>query len=202
MSKSKTKGANVILAVTTVLLCGSVVINVELAERLRRANFRQEISELDRKLSPGDMVLDIEAREMNGTPTIYFYADSEDERPTILYVFSPTCGWCTKNLANLQALSESTSNDYRFVAISISDKGLEEYTAAQKWRFPILRNPTVATFLSHKFGPTPQTIIVSKDRRIVKNWLGAYSSDIKADIENFFNTKLPGVTNEDLVALE
>lgn len=47
---------------------------------------------------------------------------------------------------------------------------------------------------NYKFGGTPQTLVVSADGHVIKNWTGAYSGSLKTEIEGFFQIELPGLT--------
>ncbi|MEO7658773.1 MAG: TlpA disulfide reductase family protein [Pyrinomonadaceae bacterium] len=179
------------LALALVLLVGSVILNVALAEKLRGANNRLSKMAAETSVAIGDALPDIEAKNLDGTSASYSY--SKDRHPTVLYVFSPSCGWCEKNFENIKALSEQKGDDYRFIGISISNKNLLEYVAKQNLRFPVLMDPSPNTVLAYKLGGTPQTIVVSKEGKAVKNWNGAYMKNLQRDVENYFQVKLPGV---------
>lgn len=45
-------------------------------------------------------------------------------------------------------------------------------------------------------GATPQTV-VSREGRVVKNWIGAFGPNSQADVEEFFGVQLPGLTVSD-----
>jgi hypothetical protein len=44
---------------------------------------------------------------------------------------------------------------------------------------------------------TPQTIIISPDGRVMKNWVGAYGESLRPEVEAYFGIKLPGLTAGD-----
>jgi len=84
----------------------------------------------------------------------------EIERPTLLYVFSPSCGWCKKNEDKIKALTSQTGNTIRIIGISLSPDGLGEYVAR---RFPPVKviKPDEQTIAAYKLSGTPETILVS-----------------------------------------
>lgn len=187
---SKSSGSFYLLVLASALLIGSVIINVVLAEKLRAINGKLSKVESEAILSIGDVVPDLEAENFDGTPFNSLYSD--DKRSTVLYVFSTTCVWCTKNLKNMQALYEGKGTDYRFIGISMSSKGLGEYVAQHKWNFPVVTDPSPGTMLAYKLGGTPQTIIISNNGKVLKNWSGAYMNSIEREVEGYFQIKLPG----------
>ena len=60
----------------------------------------------------GTIVPTISAKDMDGAD-VRLNWDS-DYRPTVVYFFAPTCGWCARNLANIKRLIEMRHLDYRF----------------------------------------------------------------------------------------
>lgn len=95
----------------------------------------------------------------------------EIERPTLLYVFSPSCGWCKKNEDNIKALASQTGNTIRIIGISLSPDGLDEYVAN---RFPPVKviKPDVRTITAYKLSGTPETILVSSEGVVLRVWKG------------------------------
>lgn len=45
-------------------------------------------------------------------------------------------------------------------------------------------------------GPTPHTILISPDGKVIKNWIGSFEGNYKKDIEQYFNLTLPGVPTD------
>jgi hypothetical protein len=115
-----------------------------------------------------------------------------DSRTTVLYVFSPSCQWCRRNLPNIGTLVKEQSFVYRFVGLSLSDIGLAEFVAQGRLPFPIYR-PSQEGRASLGLGSTPETIVVSRNGTVLKAWLGAYASPRLRDVEGFFRVKLPGL---------
>lgn len=103
----------------------------------------------------------------------------------------PQCGWCSRNLENLKVIQSSLSEKYRIVGLTMSDDDIEKYLMENHLYFPVFKNPSEDSKLSLRLGGTPQTIVISTDGKIIKNWRGAYSSNQKQDIENFFNASFP-----------
>jgi hypothetical protein len=61
------------------------------------------------------------------------------------------------------------------------------------FRFPVYMRLSADTLQAYKLGGTPQTLVISGEGRVQKNWMGAYNGATKTDIETFFRIKLPDV---------
>jgi hypothetical protein len=183
--KSKRIGLIIIMSV---LLASSGVVNILLAREVSslRLAFQSR-----GELGIGDSVQPIIAHSLDGTPaTITF---SGHALPTILYVFSPQCVWCTRNFDNIKAIENGVKGKYRFIGLSMSTISLEEYITGNNLSFQVYKEPDPRSIIDFKLSGTPQTLVISQDGKIVKNWYGAYSGDQKMDVEKFFGTSLPGV---------
>jgi hypothetical protein len=119
--------------------------------------------------------------------------DFNDSRTTVLYILSPSCGWCRKNEANIKTVSAAAASRFRFVGLSLVSTNLKEYVAEGHAPFPVfaLQSPEQAAKLG--FGSTPTTLIVGPGNRVEKVWLGAYMRGNEKPIEQFFGVRLPGL---------
>jgi len=115
--------------------------------------------------------------------------------PTIVYVFSPQCGWCERNWPSFRALAERVRGPYRVVALSLTSRGLAEHIEGLDLSFPVYFNPAPESQAAYRMGTTPQTLVVSASGRVERVWVGAYAGSVKEDVERFFNVTLPAVTN-------
>lgn len=116
--------------------------------------------------------------------------------PTLLYVMSPSCSWCTRNLNNLRALIDQSKNKYRVVAISVTADGLTEYAAKNRLTGPqveLVFNVSEDVLRTQALTSTPQTLLVSPEGKLIKRWQGAYVVS-QAEIEKTLGVQLPGVT--------
>jgi hypothetical protein len=114
--------------------------------------------------------------------------------PTVLYIFSPTCGWCARNLSNIRALAAARSSSFRFIGLSLSGPKLKDYAANTRLGFPIFEIKSYAAIKGLPLGGTPQTLVVSPTGRVIKNWPGAFMGDQETQVEEYFGVKLPGLS--------
>ena len=94
----------------------------------------------------------------------------------------------------MKTLANNLKGTYRFATISLSEDKLQEYIAEQDFQFPVYAGRTPKTVMAYKLGGTPQTMVLSSDGRVQKNWMGAYAGETKSEIESYFNIQLPDIT--------
>ena len=88
-------------------------------------------------------------------------------------------------------MARAVDGNYRFATIALSEEDLAKYITNNDFRFPVYTRLNVETVQSYKLGGTPQTIVISGDGHVQKNWMGAYLGATKTEVETFFGTKLP-----------
>lgn len=174
-------------SILTALLVCSVVLNVLLALKVR------EVLELSRLLRlkldspvlvPGSIAPAFSAKEINDKKIFLNYADSE--HPTVIYLFSPNCHWCDQNLENIRALANTTHDRFRFVGISLTDGDLQNYLTQNQMPFHVYHSPPDEVKVVYGLNSTPSTIVISPGGKILQYWRGAYSEELKLEIEEFF----------------
>jgi peroxiredoxin len=179
-------------SILTMLVCCSVILNLFLAREVRKLRNTATLLAETRKLNLNDVAQPLETVDLQGRPFSISYADSS--LPTVLYIFTPDCHWCARNLENINGLAEQVKDRYRLIGISINGDGLGEYLAQNKLNFPVYHSPSDASRLAYDMVATPTTIVISKEGRVVRIWSGAYGTDRKEEIEHFLNIRLPGLT--------
>jgi hypothetical protein len=60
--------------------------------------------------------------------------------------------------------------------------------------FPIYRKVSPESIEMLGLASTPQTIVIGSDGKVLKNWVGAFTSRVQPEIEQFFEVRLPGLT--------
>jgi peroxiredoxin len=181
------------LRVLTAMLIASVTINVGLAYKLRK--FNHILDPVPRTLLQlGTVVPPFEAFDLGGRLQKIGY--DSDPRPTVLYVFTPPCSWCARNLDNFKTLVEKGSGQYRFITLSLSKEGLAEYVRKNELKVPVYSGLSQEAVKTYKLGSTPQTIVISPEGKVLQDWTGAYVRDQKSQVEAFFHVALPGVREQ------
>jgi len=178
-------------AAIIVALAASVTLNVLLAHRVRSLTHVRSARITDRLLQIGTAVPPITAKRLGKEQEVISYQDTN--QPTVLYIFTPPCSWCARNMDNFKTLVDKESGAYRFIALSLSEEGLVEYAAKNELKLPVFSGVSTEAKGAYKLSGTPQTIVVSPEGRVLQNWMGAYVSDQKSQVEAFFHVTLPGI---------
>lgn len=179
------------------MLVVSVALNVGLAHKVREFNSAQasQLAKLEvRQLKLGTTVPPISAKRVDHADAAIETIDyNSTGRPTVLYVLSPTCGWCAKNESSIKQLIAEKGGEYRFIGISLNEEGAAEYDSAHGLGVPLYTGLSEDMKKAYKMGGTPQTIVVSPQGVVVANWNGAYLGKQKEAIEDFFKLDLPDI---------
>lgn len=189
----ETRGLRRVIWAMTVILGISLSVNLFLAYRIRKGG---QLSTLIRlaPLAEGTVVLPIKAHSLDGAEVTISSQDNSNR--LVVYVFTPQCTWCVRNLTNLKKILAEKHDAFRFVGLSLTDKDLDRYLSEKHLDLLVVMNPTAQTRNEYKLGSTPQTIVISPNGRILKNWVGAYSGATQKEIEEFFSVRLPGLNSE------
>ena len=132
----------------------------------------------------------LEARDAAGRMLRIDYG--EGPNPTLVYLFSPGCVWCRRNMAGIDSLARQTEGRVRTVAVSFSPDGLEEFRGRSGWTFPAYAaDPTTAKAYR---AATPTTILVARSGAIMKVWTGVYAGSTRDAIAGYFAVRLPDLT--------
>lgn len=119
---------------------------------------------------------------------------SDAKKLTVLYIFSPACHWCDRNIENIKMLADVQGDTFRLIGIALSDSRLKDYVSTHKLNFPIYKNLSVDNIKMMGLASTPQTIVISPEGKVLKNWIGAYGERLQPQVESFFGINLPGLT--------
>ncbi len=180
-----------LLTVGILLLAASVTLNVVLARRVYSFTQFQALNVSKRQLTIGTTVPPIVAKRFGGQQEVISYEGVG--QPTVLYVFTPPCSWCARNMDNLKTLLDKERGRYRFIGLSLSDNTLPEYVAKNDLKLPVYSGLPPETLKTYKLGSTPQTIVISPEGKVLQDWVGAYVGDQKSQVEAFFRVSLPGL---------
>jgi peroxiredoxin len=145
-------------------------------------------------LSVGASAPDIIAKNLAGTDEKISF--KEMDKPSIIYVFSPSCIWCNRNQENLKTIVASKRATHRIIGVSLVSEGVKEYVAKYNFDFPVYVNPTPDTVKAYNLGGTPQTIVISNSGKVEQNWEGAFAGETKSKVEGYFGIALPGISTE------
>jgi peroxiredoxin len=179
------------VAAGTFLLLVSVSLNVILARRVWSFTHPRSIRSAESPLKAGTIVPSLAVKRMDGQPNLISYQSSKQS--TVLYILTPSCSWCARNMDSFKTLLNKEGGQYRFIGLSLSEDRLAEYVARNELKLPIYSGLSPDAVKTYKLGSTPQTIVISPEGKVLQNWVGAYAGDQKSRVEAFFDITLPAL---------
>jgi peroxiredoxin len=172
------------------LLALSLILNILLASEVSSLRKAVLATKAETRLNVGTEVPIIQGHSVDGRKEVLNYGAFTT--PVVLYVFTPQCKWCKKNLDNLHKLIDNSGANYHVVGLALTSMGLKDYLDKEHLLFPVYTDLDESTKFIYHLGGTPQTIIVSPEAKILKVWTGAYQDSIRGEIEAYLKIQLPG----------
>lgn len=189
------KGRKDDLIFLLVLLALSLSLNVFLGVRLHRMKgfSRSPASAI---LPEGAEVLPLKARSLGGQDATIGFSGT-GSLPTVLYIMSASCAYCAENRRNIGNLVRLRGNSYRFIGLMLSRRGTFSEAEVGNVGFPVFADLSPESWSALKIAGTPQTIVISPEARVLKNWVGSYTGGIGAEVESWFSVTFqsPGSTD-------
>lgn len=184
------EGKSILRLAALLLIMAALLSSNLLLAKKNRALDRQLMRKGQQYLGVGDHVPTLRGLGLeDGIKTVSYGQEGKD---TLIFVFSPACGWCKINLPNWQAIVDQASGRYRVVALSILREGTAEYVAKHGLsKASVIVEPEPRDLLAYRFQLTPQTILVDSSGTVKRNWLGAFASEERRDVESTLGVRLP-----------
>lgn len=123
--------------------------------------------------------------------------NAQNVQASVSDVLSPSCIWCERNRKNIDELTKAKGKDSRFVGLSLSGEQLKEYVEEHHLNFPVYTGLKSDAIQALGLGGTPQTIVISPEGLVLKNWPGAYREQTQREVEDYFQVRLPGLVSAD-----
>lgn len=145
-------------------------------------------------LRPGKVVPALSGIDMNGQKVTFGY--EQEQRKTVLLVFSPRCTYCTENMPNWRAITQNLdAKSFRVVAVASVSEGAREYAAAHGLtNVPVIAEPDPKNRVDYEMNMTPQTILIDAKGKVEKVWTGLIQEGDRGEIEQALRLKLPSST--------
>jgi hypothetical protein len=140
-------------------------------------------------LAVGARVKTLTVQALNAQPISIAWSSSE--KPTILYVFSPSCVHCRHNVEAVRKLADLLSASHRVIGLSTTREGLKEFLDKTPFPGPVYIMNRGDKQL--KVIGTPETILLSPLGVVEKVWYGSYEKKTATDIGKVLGVTLPPV---------
>jgi peroxiredoxin len=143
-------------------------------------------------VSVGAHLPDLTGMNLEKLPISVNWKDASDG--TLLYVFSPSCTWCTRNNLNIRSLAHYLTHA-RVIGLSLSSNGLKEYVANQNLTFDVLSDANFHDGQRLPFRITPQTLYITNTGEIAEVWLGVWGESTRTAIKKRFGVDMPSIVS-------
>ena len=182
-------------AVLLGLLALSLTFNILIAYRFAVPNSVSSPTNANRRAGPavGITLPPLDAELLGGGRELLRFGS--DSRPTLLYVFTPACQWCSRNANNIRAVTARAQGSYRLAALSLDpDKdSVTAYVREQGIEFPVYVKPSAESVSAYALGATPHTLLIDRSGKVLQSWVGAFAGTVGSQVEAVFKLKLPGL---------
>jgi peroxiredoxin len=171
-----------------VLLVMSVFLNLLLARKVSALRMENARLSASNQLQEGSSVPPLTGHSIDGTPLAVHFEDAPI--PTVIYVFSPKCGWCAKNIENFRSLIAQAGAEYRVVGVAMTRQDLDAYLSKERLTLPVFADVDASVAAAYQLGVTPTTIVISPQSKVLKVWGGAYGDGLRQEIEAYLGVHL------------
>ena len=163
--------------ITTLLVTIFFFLGVQLlifAFQNRELKNRISLLTTDRDvLQPQDTAKPFTALDINGNKN-EFYFNIDRNKKSLIYILSPHCEACKLNLQNWLYLANALrTKDIEIIGISFDSlKATKDYIGKSNLNFPVFSATGDDFKIKYKAFITPQTILIDKKGKIIKDWPG------------------------------
>ncbi len=174
-----------------VALAASLCVNFWLGHRLVRLEGTVRALTDRPALQIGGQAPDLQLATNAGAEVRIRYSDATV--PTVLYIVSPTCKWCARNVTAVGTLAHVLEKRARFLGISVSVSGpsMPLSPTETEHTFPVYTGLSEAAKKQLHLRSTPTTILVSTEGLVMRVWEGAYEGSTRTSLEKYFRVQLP-----------
>ena len=157
-----------------ILVCFSIII-VLLVVKINKMQAKPEFID---QLKEGETFEPMEVQSLDQTK--YKLAFSNKDKPTMLFIFTTSCPYCSQNIPNWKKIYEQKRNDYDIIGIGADELNkVKDYAKENDLPYKVFVPLDKEFRKKYKISGVPQTIIVDKRSIIKSYWLG------KSDLGKF-----------------
>jgi hypothetical protein len=187
MSESVRKSLPTLALLAIILLMGIEIIYLVRQNRQLRAELERSGQPLA-VLQRNDQLPPVHALSVQNDSLKLTY--SPDDPYTLLFLFSPSCEACDKNIGFWNSLARERQADWlRIVAFSsgsLAEAG--EFLARNEFVVPTLAVTDESLLAPYKGDVVPQTVLISPVGVVLKSWPGSLDAGRQLEIVNMLDS--------------
>lgn len=95
-------------------------------------------------------------------------------RPVVLNFWASWCGYCVKELPDIEALFKKYGDKVSFLAVNCGEsrKEIESFLKKKSYTFPIAMDETTSLSRLYNISGIPRTIVLDKEGKIIADHIG------------------------------
>lgn len=177
---------------TYALICCSAVLlglNLLLVRQNRQLKAQLALPPAAYELPTGSQVPDLNGFDFQGAP--FRLAFGQDPRKALIFVYSPTCGFCAKNWPQWWKLMPGLDPaSVRPVAVDVTSTSTAGFLIEHRLNgMPVLMQVEPNARMKYRFQLTPQTILVDSAGRVERIWSGVLSDGAVAELQQLAGSR-------------
>lgn len=169
-----------------------VVLVVTLGFNIHLIRERRSVPTTRPTLELGTLLEPVQVVEW-GSERSYRLDFAGGDMPTLIYGFSPLCGWCWRNEPNVLALQSCLADTHRFIAVTSVTSGMEEFFEGEVPPYQVLIDVDGEFRRAAHLVATPTMLLVDMDGKVTDVWRGALQNDLARAVEDRLHCILPGL---------
>ena len=170
---------NLVLAVCCLLLLG---MNIALVRQNKILKDQVSQPPLAMEAPVGAQMPELKGFDPTGKP--FSIAYGKDPRKVLVFVYSPSCGFCTQNWPKWwQLFPDLNRSSVRPIGVDVSATSTMDYISRQFKDLPVVTQIDPKDVVDYRLHLTPQTILVDETGRVEKVWSGVLTDANVAEIK-------------------
>ncbi len=150
-----------------ILVCFSIII-ILLVIKINKMQIKPEFID---QLKEGETFLPLEVQSLDQKNHRLTF--SNKDKPTLLFIFTTSCPYCSQNIPNWKKIYEENKNDYDVIGIGADELDkVKDYVYKNALPYEIFVPANIEFRKRYKISGVPQTIIIDTTSIIKKFWLG------------------------------
>jgi peroxiredoxin len=160
-----------------------LVTNVALIQQNRKLKAQVSQPPPSMEVPAGTHVPDFNGHDIDGKQLSVSYG--QDSRKVLLFVFSPTCGFCAENWPKWSEIIPALNTAMvRPVGVDVSSTVTRDFISQhQLSNMPVVAQADPKDIVAYQLRLTPQTILVDSQGRVERVWSGVLDDSNIADIQ-------------------
>lgn len=168
-----------------------LAMNVALIRQNRQLKTQVSLPSPALEVPAGTSVPDLKGYDLSGRPVKLDYG--KDPRKVLVFVFSPTCSFCTENWPKWWNLISALNREaVRPVAVDVTSSSTAVFVTEHRLKdVPVINQVDPPARIQYRLQLTPQTILIDQAGKVEKVWSGVLNSAAVEELKQRTGSNAP-----------